>query len=74
MLVNQGEAELEEGLKAKKTVKATKASMNPYTKTTVLLVLRMKKRLLRSEIKVPPLILGRFFTALFSMEEEKERK
>lgn len=69
MLENQGEAELEEGLKAKKTVKATKANTNPYAKTTVLLVLRMQTRLLRSDIRVPP-VTGMCFVASAMATEE----
>lgn len=55
MFVNHGAVEFGEGLKAKKTVKQTKANINPYTKATVLLVLTREKMLLRSEITVPPL-------------------
>ena len=43
MLVNQGEEAFEEGEKAKKTVKATKASMKEYAAATVFLVLRMEE-------------------------------
>lgn len=45
MLVNQGEEAFEEGEKAKKTVKATKASMKEYAAATVFLVLRMEETL-----------------------------
>lgn len=54
MLVNQGEEAFGEGEKAKKTVKATKASMKAYAAATVFLVLRMKERLLRSVATLPP--------------------
>ena len=57
MLVTQGEEEFEEGLKAKKTVKPTKANMK---KATVLLVLMIE------DTFVPPLI-GMYF-ALSAME------
>lgn len=67
MLMNQGEAELDEGLKAKKTVKTTKANMNPYIKTAVLLVLRMGKRILKSEIKLPSAM--RMYFLASAMEE-----
>lgn len=54
-LVNQGAPELVvDGAKAMIPVQTTKANMNPYKKATVLLALRMEKRLLRSEIRVPP--------------------
>ncbi|KAL5748747.1 hypothetical protein ACOSQ2_026044 [Xanthoceras sorbifolium] len=56
MLVNQGEEEFEEGLKAKKTVKATNANMNPYAKVILLLVLKTMKRPLKSVMRVPPLM------------------
>jgi hypothetical protein len=69
MLANQGETELEEGLKAKKTVKATKANTNPYAKTTVLLILRTETRLLRSEIRVPPVTGMCFVASTMAMEE-----
>jgi hypothetical protein len=70
MLVNQGETELGEGLKAKKTVKATKANTNPYAKTTVLLVLMMETRLLRSEIRVPPVTGACFDASTMATDEE----
>lgn len=43
-----------EGLKTKKPVKTTKASMNPNRKAKVLLGLMMEKRLLKSDTIVPP--------------------
>lgn len=68
MLVNQGAAEFGEGLKAKKTVKPTKANMNPYRKATVLRVLTMEKMLFKSEIRVPPLMGGCFVASAMVAE------
>ena len=62
MLVNQGEDAFGEGEKAKNTVKATNTSMKAYAKATVLLVLRMVKRLLRSVTRFPP-PMGTYFVA-----------
>ena len=58
ILVNQGE-EAFEGLKAKKTVKITKANMNPYPKNMVR-VLTTKNKLANFEISAP-LLSGRYF-------------
>lgn len=60
MFVNHGEEELEEGLKARKMVKAMKTKTNPYARATVRLVLRIEKWALKAEIKVPPL-MGAYF-------------
>lgn len=57
MFVNHGEEELEEGLKARKMVKAMKTKTKAYARATLLLVLRWA---FKCEIKVPPL-MGAYF-------------
>ncbi|KAL6988582.1 hypothetical protein U1Q18_014334 [Sarracenia purpurea var. burkii] len=49
-----GEEELEEGLKARKTVKAIKANMKAKAKALALWALRREKRLLSSKIRFSP--------------------
>ena len=64
MLVNKGEEEFEEGVKAKKPVKPTKANMK---KATVLLVLMIENRFLKSIVTVVPPLIGVYF-AVSAME------
>lgn len=54
MLVNHGEEEFGEGLKARKMVTTIKRNTNPYAIETVLLGLNNEKWLLKSEMKFPP--------------------